>query len=174
MPFMKQTHLHLDIWISALGAGLTITLIGFLCESLTSSIFQPVLLVSMGASAILIFYRPHGDLSQPWHVLGGHLFAVLFGLLGSKIPNLINSLTLIQISGVVIAITLLVTHYLHCVHPPSGGTALFTLFSAQQMGSLRLFEIVLLNVALVLTLAFLINLFSPHRRYPLSFYLYLK
>jgi CBS domain-containing membrane protein len=174
MPFMKQTHLHLDIWINAFGAGLTITLIGLLCESLTSSTFQPVLLVSMGASAILIFYRPHGDLSQPWHVFGGHLFAVLFGLMGSQIPNIINELHLIHITGVVIAITLLVTHYLHCVHPPSGGTALFALFSAQQMGSFQLFSLVLLNVSLILTLAFLINFFSPHRRYPLSFYLYLK
>ncbi len=171
---MKQINLHLDIWISAFGAGLTITFVSLLCEILTSSIFQPILLISMGASAILVFYRPHGDLSQPWHVFGGHLFAVIFGLLGSQIPNLINGLHLIHVSGVVVAITLLITHYLHCVHPPSGGTALFALFSAQQIGSLRLFEIVLLNVALVLTLAFFIYLFIPHRRYPNSFYLYLK
>lgn len=167
-------HIHLDIWISAFGAGLTITFVSSLCEILTSSIFQPILVVSMGASAILVFYRPHGDLSQPWHVFGGHLLAVSLGILGSKIPNLINTLTVIQISGVVIAITLLTTHYLHCVHPPSGGTALFALFSTQQIGSLRLFEIVLLNVALVLTLAFFIYLFVPHRRYPNSLYLRLK
>jgi CBS domain-containing membrane protein len=165
---------HLDIWLSTFGAGLTITLIGFLCESLTSSTFQPILLTSMGASAILIFYRPHGDLSQPWHVFGGHLLAVLLGILGSKIPILINELHLIHLSGIVIAITLLVTHYLHCVHPPSGGTALFSLFSAQQIGSFQLFSLVLLNVALILTLAFFIYLFVPHRRYPNSFYLYLK
>lgn len=171
---MKQTNLHLDVWISAFGAGLTITLIGFLCESLTSSVFQPILLVSMGASAILIFYRPHGDLSQPWHVLGGHLCAVIFGLLGSKIPNLINGLTLIQIGGVVIALTLLITHYLHCVHPPSGGTALFSLFSAHKIGDAQLFVLVLLNVSLILTLAFFTYLFVPHRRYPNSLYLRLK
>jgi CBS-domain-containing membrane protein len=171
---MKHTTLHLDIWISALGAGIAITSIGFLCESLTSSTFQPVLLVSMGASAILIFYRPHGDLSQPWHVFGGHLFAVLLGILCSKIPNIINELHLIYLSGGVIACLLIITHYLHCVHPPSGGTALFALFSAQQMGSFQLFTLVLLNVALILTIAFFIHLFSPHRRYPNSFYLYLK
>jgi len=167
---MKHSTLHLDIWISAFGAGLTITLIGFLCESLTSSIFQPVLLVSMGASAILIFYRPHGDLSQPWHVFGGHLFAVLLGILGSKIPNLINGLHFIYVSGIVIMLMLLITHYLHCVHPPSGGTALFVLLSAEQIGYFQLFGLVLLNVALILLIAFIIHLFSPHRRYPNSFH----
>lgn len=167
-------HTHLDIWISAIGAGIAITLIAFLCETLTSSIFHPVLLVSMGASAILIFYRPHGDLSQPWHVFGGHFFAVILGILGSKIPNIINEVSLIHICGGVIACLLLITHYLHCVHPPSGGTTLFALFSAQQIGDAQLFGLVLLNVALILTLAFFIYLFIPHRRYPNSLYLRLK
>lgn len=170
LVFMKQINLHLDVWLSAFGAGLTITLIGFLCESLTSSIFQPILLASMGATAILIFYRPHGDLSQPWHVLGGHLFAVILGLLGAKLSIIINGLHLIHIAGIVITLTLLITHYLHCVHPPSGGTALFALFSTQQIGFIQLFVLVLLNVALILLIAFLINFFSPHRRYPHSFY----
>lgn len=171
---MKQVMVHFDIWISAMGAGLTIMLISLLCENLTSSTFQPVLVVSMGASSILIFYRPHGDLSQPWHVFGGHFFAVILGLLGAKLHFIINGLSLIQISGGVIALTLLITHYLHCVHPPSGGTALFALFSAQHLGSFQLFFLVLLNVALILIIAFLIHLFSPRRRYPNSLHLYLK
>ena len=34
----------------------------------------------MGSSAVLLFAVPHGPLSQPWSVLGGHLVSALIGV----------------------------------------------------------------------------------------------
>ncbi|MEY3220697.1 MAG: hypothetical protein RIT27_2054 [Pseudomonadota bacterium] len=171
---MKQKKLHLDVWISAIGAGLTIMLVSILCDYLSSSDSHPLLVSSMGASSILIFYRPHGDLSQPWHVFGGHLFAATVGLLGAQLLEINSGLTLAQISGLAVALTLVVMHYTNSVHPPGGGTTLFAVLSASQLGMFQIFLSVLLNVALILSLATIINSFFPHRRYPNSLFLYFK
>lgn len=171
---MKQKKLHLDAWISALGAGLTIMLVSILCDYLTTSEHHPILVSSMGASAILIFYRPHGDLSQPWHVFSGHFFAVTCGLLSAQLLEIDSGLTLAQVSGLAVASTLVLMHYTNSVHPPGGGTTLFAVFSASQIPVFQIFLSVLLNVALILLLAILINSFFPHRRYPNSLYLRFK
>lgn len=52
--------------------------------------WQPVgggnalVVASMGASAVLIFAVPHGALSQPWPVLGGHLVSALVGVSAAR------------------------------------------------------------------------------------------
>ncbi len=37
-------------------------------------------IASMGASAVLLFAAPHGAMSQPWSVFGGHLVSALVGV----------------------------------------------------------------------------------------------
>ena len=57
---------------------------------------QPAALIvaSMGASAVLLFAVPHGPLSQPWPVAGGHLVSALIGVACAKLiaPPLLAAL----------------------------------------------------------------------------------
>ena len=39
----------------------------------------------MGASAVLLFAVPHGPLSQPWPLVGGHLISALVGVSCAKL-----------------------------------------------------------------------------------------
>ena len=39
-----------------------------------------LLVASMGASAVLLFAVPHGALSQPWPLLGGHVVSATIGV----------------------------------------------------------------------------------------------
>ncbi len=52
---------------------------------LVTSIFIEIesaglIVASMGASAVLLFAVPHGPLSQPWPVAGGHLISAAVGV----------------------------------------------------------------------------------------------
>lgn len=63
---------HAERLASASGA-----FIGILAIMLISSYFlkghsSVILIASMGASAVLLFAVPHGALSQPWALVGGH------------------------------------------------------------------------------------------------------
>ncbi|MCL6555915.1 MAG: HPP family protein [Burkholderiales bacterium] len=39
-----------------------------------------LIVASMGASAVLLFAVPHGPLSQPWALIGGHLVSGVIGV----------------------------------------------------------------------------------------------
>ena len=83
LPNPKQQH-HIEKWLSALGG--MVSLLGILLISQLSLNMQgaSVLVASMGASAVLLFAVPHGALSQPWPVLGGHLVSALIGVSCAK------------------------------------------------------------------------------------------
>src|SRR5690625_7242859 len=77
------------------------------------------MLASMGATAVLLFAVPHGALSQPWAVVGGHVVSAIVGVTCQLlIPNLFWAAALSV--GVAVA----AMYYLRCIHPPGGATAL--------------------------------------------------
>lgn len=43
-----------------------------------------MVIASMGASAVLLFAVPHGQLSQPWPVVGGHVTSALIGVVAAR------------------------------------------------------------------------------------------
>ncbi|TCJ12292.1 hypothetical protein EZJ19_12860 [Parasulfuritortus cantonensis] len=119
---------------------------------------------SMGASAVLLFAVPHGPLSQPWPVLGGHVVSALVGVVCAK---LIGPPMLAAALAVGLAIGAM--HYLRCIHPPGGATALVAVIGGPAVTGLG-FQYVLTPVAanalIVLAIAFLFNTPFPWRRYP--------
>ncbi|MGB9128125.1 MAG: HPP family protein, partial [Thiobacillus sp.] len=60
-------------WISAAGGLVGILAVLWTSHFLLGSHGGVLAIASMGASAVLLFAAPHGALSQPWPVLGGHL-----------------------------------------------------------------------------------------------------
>ncbi|MCW8886330.1 MAG: HPP family protein [Motiliproteus sp.] len=123
-----------------------------------------MLVGSIGATLILLFVAPHASLSQPWAVFGGHLCSAVVGVSCVKVfPDPILS------ASAALGISIAVMHYLSCVHPPGGATALVAVLggdSVLQLGYGFVVFPVLINVVIVLGLVFIANLPFSHRRYP--------
>lgn len=119
---------------------------------------------SMGASAVLLFAAPHGALSQPWPVLGGHVISALVGVTCAQWvaePMLA--------AGLAVAISIGLMYGLRCLHPPGGATALFAVLGGEsilRLGYDYVFAPVLLNVVVMLIIAVLFNYPFTWRRYP--------
>ena len=152
--------------ISALAAGLAISLNAWLSHALLPGDYQVFLAASMGASTILVFAIHHSPLSQPWAVIGGHLVGALSGLLATLlVENLILACMLAML------LTVLVQMSLRCLHAPGGGTALLPILggAAVQAEGFGFLGVVLLNAIVLVAAALLVNNFLAGRRYPLAF-----
>ncbi len=158
---------HRERLVSMLGG-----FIGILAVFLLSTWFLKgagafVLVASMGASAVLLFAVPHGALSQPWPLVGGHLVSAVIGVTCSKLsPNFFVAAPL------AVGLAIGAMHYLRCIHPPGGATALAATIGGTEITSLGYGFIVapvLLNVLVILFTAILFNYFFAWRRYPVYF-----
>lgn len=157
---------HGEKWISALSGFAGI--LGLLVISHAVLDHQGTVLVvaSMGASAVLLFAVPHGALSQPWPVFGGHLISAFIGV---SCFILIDDKMLAGAVAVGLAIGAM--YYLHCLHPPGGATALVAVLGGESINGLGYGFIVtpvLENVLMLLLMAVLLNLPFHHRRYPVT------
>ncbi len=123
-----------------------------------------LIVASMGASAVLLFAVPHGALSQPWAVFGGHVVSAIIGVTCQKLlPEGFIA------AGVSVGLAVGAMYYLRCIHPPGGATALSAVIGGSSVHGLG-YEYVLfpvmLNVVALLLIAIAFNLFFPWRRYP--------
>ena len=165
----RNTTSHGEKWISGIGA-----LMGILCvywitrwvfpQGFTGTPGGVVILSSMGASAVLLFAVPHGALSQPWAVVGGHLISAAIGVTCQQLfPD--HAWTAALAVGLAVG----AMHYLRCIHPPGGATALAAVISGDEVHALGyhyLLAPVLINVAAILLMALAFNALFPWRRYP--------
>ena len=120
----------------------------------------------MGSSAVLLFAVPHGNLSQPWALIGGHILSALIGVTCVK---LIDNQLLAASSAVGIAV--IVMHYARCTHPPGGATALGAVLGGpvvRELGYQFVVTPVLLNTMIILFIAITFNALFKWRRYPVS------
>jgi len=155
-----------EMLISALAAGLAITVNAWLSHALLPGDYQVFLAASMGASTILVIAVHHSPLSQPWAVIGGHQIGALSGLLAaSLVENLILACMLAM------TLTVIVQMSLRCLHAPGGGTALLPILggAALRAEGLGFIGVVLLNALVLVAVALVVNNLLPGRRYPLSF-----
>lgn len=156
---------HGERLISTLGGFIGILLILAVSWAVLQERQAALLIVtSMGASAVLLFAVPHGALSQPWAVIGGHMVSAFVGVVCAM---LVANPFVAAALGVGLSIGAM--HYLHCIHPPGGATALTAVIggpAVHELGFQFLITPVLLNVAIILLTAIGVNYFFPWRRYP--------
>ena len=133
---------------------------------LTSGITQfyapinaPILIASMGASAVILFIIPGSPLAQPWPFVGGHLVS---GLTGLVINHYQSNLTIAAALAVGLAVLMMIL--LRCLHPPGAATALAPILSTTHNSMIN-FEFLWLplgiNILIMLGLSLLINRFIP-------------
>lgn len=166
----RNTTSHTEKCVSALGAFLGIAAV----YAVINRVFPEgvagggpagaVMLASLGASAVLLFAVPHGALSQPWAVVGGHLISAAIGVACQKLfPG--------QAWTPALAVGLAVgaMYYLRCIHPPGGATALAAVIGNDDLHALGfhyLVEPVGVSVAAIMAVALAFNALFPWRRYP--------
>jgi CBS-domain-containing membrane protein len=99
-------------------------------------------------------------------VLGGHLVSAAIGVTCARwIPDPLFAAPL------AVGLAIGAMHYLRCVHPPGGATALMVVIggpAVHQLGYGFLLTPLLLNIATVLAAAAAFNSLFPWRRYPAS------
>lgn len=149
--------------LSGLGGFIGIALILWISQ-LSNNVTHPLIIASMGASAVLLFAVPHGALSQPWPLLGGHFFSAIIGV---SCAMALGDTLLSSALAVGIAITAM--YSLRCLHPPGGATALTAVIGGteiHQLGFSYVFNPIMLNAVGILVVAILFNYAYQHRRYP--------
>jgi len=155
---------HTERIVSALGGFIVILLIFHISRFFLGAGDLVLIVPSMGASAVLLFAVPHGALSQPWNVLGGHVISAIIGVsCGLLLPEPFIAASL------AVGLAIGAMYYLRCIHPPGGATALTAVVGGEAshaLGYQFVLTPVLLNALVMVLVAILFNFFFRWRRYP--------
>lgn len=124
-----------------------------------------LIIVSFGASAVLIYGAIRSPLAQPRNLLGGHILsaaieATAFQFLGGQ-PWLA--------AAVAVSTAIAVMHLTKTLHPPGGATALIAVISGDSVHNLGYLYVVMpaaLGAIVMLLIALIINNIPKNRRYP--------
>lgn len=157
---------HTERWVAAMGAFLGILATAWISKHYLSTGDAWLMVGSMGASAVLLFAVPHGQLSQPWAATMGQLVSAFIGVACAKYI----ALPVIAAASAV-SLSVLTMHYLRCIHPPAGATALIAVIggpSIQGLGYQYIVEPVLINAFTITLMAIAFNNLFSWRRYPAS------
>lgn len=163
----QNTTGHAEKFISGIGALIGIFLTMWISLHYLGLQGATLLVASMGASAVLLFSVPHGALSQPWALLGGHFISALIGVTCAQ--NISNPLIAAPLA---VSLAIIAMHYCHCTHPPGGATAMTAVIGGAQvqaMGYQFVLTPVMLNAIIMLFAGVAVNYAFPWRRYPASF-----
>ena len=163
LGIQRDQHHNREIIICGIGSFISIFLILLIVRH-----FAPndagLIVASMGATAVLLFVVPHGPLSQPWPVFGGHMLSAFVGITCAKLiaDPLIAAPLAVGIASALMYLT-------RCIHPPGGATALTTVIGSAQLHALGyqyLLTPVFINVMIILLCAIGFNYLFKWRRYP--------
>jgi CBS domain-containing membrane protein len=155
---------HVEKLVSGVGGFTGILLILLITRQFVGTDAAALIVASMGASAVLVFAVPHGPLSQPWALLGGHLVSSIVGVgCYLLIPD-----TLVA-AACAVGLAIIAMYYLQCMHPPGGASALVAVVGGPGVHALGYQYVatpVMLNTLVILMVAIGFNYLFPWRRYP--------
>lgn len=158
---------HKEILASSLSAFAGILVLAGASYWFVSGAEYLFLVASMGASAVLLFAAPASQMAQPWPLIGGHVVSALVGVSAYQYAPYS-----FLAPAIAIAVAIAIMHYLRCLHPPGGATALLAVIGGEQiqnLGYVFVITPILLNACLMLILAVGINRWLLQREYPIAF-----
>lgn len=154
-----------EVFWSWLGAALGIGLVAALGALVFAPREQPLVIGSLGASAVLLYGAPRSPLAQPRNVLGGHVVSALVGVACWQflhdLPGLAQALA--------VATAIAAMHLTRTLHPPGGATALIATLGTEEITRLGYWFVLLpatLGPLLLLLVALVVNNLPRSRRYP--------
>jgi len=125
---------------------------------------SPIIVASMGASAVILFFIPNSPLAQPWPFVGGQLCSAFIGM-----SCALNIAETASSAAVAAGASVLVMLILRCLHPPATATALAPVMAGESITSLGYSFMLVpvgINVGLMLILSIIINRWVLNRDYP--------
>jgi CBS-domain-containing membrane protein len=162
--FNQQTVSHRERLITSFGGFCGILGVVFISTIMLDAKGAAMIIASMGASAVLLFAVPHSALAQPWNVVGGHLVSALIGISCARyIPDILFA------AAISVGFAIAAMHYMHCIHPPGGATALTAVIGGPAIHSMDYayaFQPVLINALVIVTIAVVFNALFDYLRYP--------
>lgn len=154
---LKRVMSEKEFIISIVGAFIGTLIASFFSNTILEAEAMPLILASTGASAILIFSLPFSPVSQPWNLVGGHLVSAFVGVsCYLLIPDAVLA------SSLSIPFSMLFMHYLRCMHPPGGATAITAVIGGSSVHALGYAFIVIpvfVNAIILLSIAMAIATF---------------
>ncbi len=155
---------HSERFVSGLGGLCGILGVAYVSSWWLDGYATALIMGSIGSSAVLLFAVPHGPLSQPWPLVGGHTISALVGV---AVANTIPDTTIA--AGTAVALAIVVMHYARCLHPPGGATAMFAVLGGESVHALGwgfVLTPALFNTLVILAVAVVFNYPFHWRRYP--------
>ncbi len=148
--------------LSVVSSFITILIMALVTQKLTIGVAYPIIVASMGASAVILFIIPHSPLAQPWPFVGGQLVSAVIGVACADWFTDIALASACAVGGSIFAMLLL-----RCLHPPGAATAIVpVLAGASSLGYGFVLMPVGLNVAIMLVMAIVINRWLLRHEYP--------
>lgn len=141
-----------------------ILIMAWLAQKLSLDATCPIIVASMGASAVILFIIPHSPLAQPWPFFGGQLVSAIVGVACAQWIGDITVASACAVGGSIIAMLLL-----RCLHPPGAATALVPVLAGAPISSLGYGFVLMpvgLNVAIMLIMAIVVNRWLLRHDYP--------
>lgn len=128
---------------------------------------SPILLASMGASIVILFFAPLSPFAQPWSFFCGHLISALVGMTCALYVT-----PFWLASSLAVSVSILAMLFLRCLHPPGAATALIPVIGGAtfiELGYKFILTPVLINVFVMLFMVIIVNRWGLKRDYPQSF-----
>lgn len=155
---------HTEKAVATMGAFFGIFLTSWVSLQVVEMPVAIMIVGSMGASAVLLFAVPHGQLSQPWAMFGGHIISAIVGVSCAQfVPDLIFA------AALAVALAIAAMHMTRCIHPPGGATALIAVIGGSDVHALGYSYAIMpvgINVLVMLAVAIAFNYLFVWRRYP--------
>ncbi len=124
----------------------------------------PMIIASMGASAVILFFIPSSPLAQPWPFAGGQLVSAVVGVFCAL--NISETSTA---AAMAVGLSIVMMLFFRCLHPPAAATSLTPIMAGKSIISLGYSFVIIpvaINVLTLLLLAIIINRWVMGRRYP--------
>jgi CBS domain-containing membrane protein len=149
---------------SGLAAFGGIFLVGLISSHFVTGPGLPLMVASMGASAVLLFAAYHSPLAQPWPLIGGNLLSAVVGVTCFRLVD--DPATA---AALAVSLSILVMMLTHSLHPPGGAVSLIPVLGGEHIHALGYHFVlwpVALNVLVIFVAAMIINNLLPGRHYP--------
>jgi CBS domain-containing membrane protein len=170
-PFITVDPVNLSIkgkLLAAISGSIAIFAVAWITHLSGADSAYPIIVASMGASAVILFILPSSPLAQPWPLIGGQLVSAVIGVACARMVTDTVLASTCAVGGSILAMLLL-----RCLHPPGAATALTPVIASDP--GLMEYSFVLLpvgvNVAVMLLVAIVLNRWVLGYGYPTATYL---
>ena len=150
--------------LSLLACFCTIFFIALITKIVSPWPGYPMIVASMGASSIILFFIPGSPLAQPWPFVGGQLVSAIVGVFCAVNISETSTAAASAVGGSVLMMLLM-----RCLHPPAAATSLTPIMAGPSITSLGYSFVIVpvaVNVLSMLILAIIINRWVMARDYP--------